>query len=117
MAHSVRTNRINTKNQQEALAELQAQKPQLKGKVKFLRVAWKKKTLKDGRLSGPLLINVRAPEEANTLVSDGLIHDHEPKFCEPFHSECNMTLCYKCWAYGHIAITCRKPQTCGNCTK
>ncbi len=86
MAHSVRTNRINTKNQQEALAELQAQNPQLKGKVKFLRVAWKKKTLKDGKLSGPLLIDVGTPEEANTLVSDGLIHDHEPKFCELFHN-------------------------------
>jgi hypothetical protein len=28
-----------------------------------------------------------------------------------------MTQCYKCWAYGHIAMTCRKPQTCGNCAK
>jgi hypothetical protein len=117
IAHSVRTNRIDTKNQQKALAELQAQYHQLKGKVKFLRVTWKKKTLKDGRLSGPLLINVGTPEEANTLVSDGLIHDHEPKNCEIFHSECNMTQCYKCWACGHIAMTCRKPQTCGNCAK
>jgi hypothetical protein len=73
--------------------------------------------LKDGKLSGPLLIKVGTPEEANTLVSDGLFHDHEPKNCKLFHSECNMTQCYKCWAYGHIAMMCRKPQTCGNCAK
>jgi hypothetical protein len=42
MAHSGRTNRIDTKNQQKALAELQAQNPLLTGKVKFLRMAWKK---------------------------------------------------------------------------
>jgi hypothetical protein len=39
MAHSVRTNRIDTKNQEKALAELQAQNTQLRGKAKFLRVA------------------------------------------------------------------------------
>jgi hypothetical protein len=58
MAHSVRTNRIEVANQGNALAELQAQNPELKGKVKFLRVAWQKRTLKDGRLKGPLLVEV-----------------------------------------------------------
>jgi hypothetical protein len=27
-----------------------------------------------------------------------------------------MTQCYKCQGYGHIAVLCRKPQTCANCT-
>jgi hypothetical protein len=78
IAQGVRTNRIETANQEKALADLHSQNPLLKGKVKFLRVAWKKKTLKDGRLKGPLLIDVGTPEEANTLVREGLIHDHEP---------------------------------------
>ncbi len=64
--------------------------------------------LKDGKLSGPLLIDMGTIEIANTLVSDCLIHDHEPKFCNLFHSKCNMTQLYKCWAYGHIAMTYRK---------
>jgi hypothetical protein len=91
MAHSVRRSRIDIKDQQTAIAELQLQNPQLKGRVKFLRVAWKRKTLKDGKLSGPLLIDVGTQEEVNTLVSEGLYHDHEPKNCELFHSECNIT--------------------------
>ncbi len=117
MVHSVRTNRINTKNQDKALAKLQAQNPQLKGKAKFLRVAWMKRPMKDGKLYGLLLINVETLEEANTLVYEGLVHDHEPKYSEIFHNECNMTQCYKCWAYGFIAMTWRKTQTCVNCEK
>ncbi len=62
IAHRVRTNRIDMKNQQKALEELQAQNPQLKTRVKFLKVAWRKTTLKDGKLYGPLLIDVRTPE-------------------------------------------------------
>jgi hypothetical protein len=106
MAHAVRTNRIEVANQEKALAELQAQNPLLKGKVKFLRVAWQKRTLKDGKLHGPLLINVGTPEEANTLVTEGLVHDHDLKNCAVFHSDCQMTLCFKCEGYGHIAVTC-----------
>jgi hypothetical protein len=25
--------------------------------------------------------------------------------------------CFKCYQYGHIAMTCQRPKTCGNCTK
>ncbi len=33
MVHSVRTNRVETANKEKAIAELQAQNPQLKNKV------------------------------------------------------------------------------------
>jgi hypothetical protein len=116
-AHSVRTNRIEVANQEKSLAELQAQNPLLKGRVKFLRVAWQKRTLKGGKLAGPLLMNVRTLEEANTLVTEGLVHNHDLKNCELFHYECQMTLYFKCQGYGHIAATCRKEQTCGVCAQ
>jgi hypothetical protein len=28
-----------------------------------------------------------------------------------------MTQCFKCYQYSHTAMTCRRPQTCGNCAK
>jgi hypothetical protein len=37
---AVRTNKIETANQEQALAELQALNPQLKDKVKFLKLTW-----------------------------------------------------------------------------
>ncbi len=117
MVHAVRTNRIETANQEKTLAELQAQNPQLKDKVKFLKLTWKQKTLKAGKLHGPLLIDVGTPKEANALVLEDLLHDHELKNCELFHSVCIMTQRFKCYQYGHIATTCRRSQTCGNCAK
>jgi hypothetical protein len=51
------------------------------------------------------------------MVEEGLLHDKEPKKCEIYVSECNITQCYKCQGYGHIAVTCRKPHTCANCAK
>ncbi len=53
MINAVRTNRIETANQERALAELQAQNSQLKDKVNFLKLTWKKQTLKNGKLHGP----------------------------------------------------------------
>jgi hypothetical protein len=117
MVHAVRTNRIETANQEKALAELQAQNPQLKDKVIFLKLTWQQKTLKAGRLHGPLLVDVGTPEEANTLVQEGLLHDYELKNCVLFRGECIMTQCFKCYHYGPIAMTCKRPQTCGNCAK
>ncbi len=91
MIHAMKTNRIETINKEKALAELQAQNPQLMDKVKFLKLTWQQKTLKASRLHGPLLVDVGTQEEANTLVQDGFLHNYELKNCELFHSECIMT--------------------------
>jgi hypothetical protein len=50
--------------------------------VKFLKVAWRKMTLNDGKLSGPLLIDMGTPEEANTLVLEGLIPTTSPRIAK-----------------------------------
>jgi hypothetical protein len=49
--------------------------------VKFLKRAWKKNTLKAEKLHGPLMINMGTLEEANILIQEGLLHDHELKYC------------------------------------
>jgi hypothetical protein len=41
MVHTVRTHKIETANQEKALAELQAQNSQLKDMVNFFKLAWK----------------------------------------------------------------------------
>ncbi len=106
MAHAVRTNRIEVTSQEKALAEQQAQNPQLKGKVKFLRAAWQKRTLKEGKRHRPLLIDLGTPEEVNILVTKGLQHDHDLNNCKLFHSGFQMTLCFKWQGYNHIEILC-----------
>ncbi len=108
--HNVSTNRIETANQKKPLA-------QLKDKVKFLNLTWKRQTLKAGKLHEPLSTDVGTPEERDTLVLEGIFYDDELKNCELFYSERIMTLCFKCYQYCHIAMTCWRPQTCRNCAK
>jgi hypothetical protein len=117
MVHAVRNNVIKTGNKAKALAELQAQNLQLKGKVRLLKLTWQQKVWKARKLHGLLLVDVGTPKEASILVQEGLLHNHELKNCELFHSECIMTQCFKCYHYGHFAVTCRRPQTCGSCRK
>jgi hypothetical protein len=76
-----------------SLAKLQAQNPQLNGKVKLLKLTCKKRTLTDAKLHEPLLVDIGTPEEATLLVKEGLVYDHEPKNCKLFHSECIMAQC------------------------
>jgi hypothetical protein len=48
-------------------------------------VAYEKKTLKKGKLNGGIPIDVRTPVSANTLLSEGLVHNHEPENCQQIH--------------------------------
>ncbi len=73
--------------------------------------------LKAGKLHGLLLIHVVTPEEVNTSVLQGLIHDYELKNYERLLSECIITLFFGCSLYGHIAMTYWRLHKSGNCTK
>jgi hypothetical protein len=115
MVHSIRRNRVETANQEKAIAELQTQNPQLKNKLKFLKLAGKTKTMMSRKPYRPLLIDIGTLDKAYIIVEKGLLHDKEPKKCDIFFSECNITQCYKCQGYGHIAVTCGKPQTRAYC--
>jgi hypothetical protein len=68
MAQSVRADRVEVANQEKALTELQAQNPELKGKVKFLKVAWQKRTLKDGKLKGRFSLRWEHPKKPTLLL-------------------------------------------------
>ncbi len=117
MAHAVRTSRVDLDEQAKSISDLEAQNPSLKGKVKILRVAWRSKTLKEQKSHGPLLLEVGTPGEANILVQEGLLHEGELKDCELFHGDCNLTECFRCRRYGHIAKRCYGKLACGYCAK
>ncbi len=80
--HAMRTSEIETANQEKALAELQAQDPELRDKVKLLKLTWQQKVQRAGKLHGPLLVDVRTRKKAKTLVQEGLLHENELKNCK-----------------------------------
>ncbi len=117
MAHAVKVSREDQKEQAKSITNIESQNPYLKSRVKILCISWHLKTLKCGKVRGPLLLEVGNPGEANILVQEGLLHDGGLKDCELFIEDCTFTQCYKCYHFGHTAKTCKGRRSCGHCAK
>jgi hypothetical protein len=113
LAHGIRVSQAQ--EPQQAIQDIYKQNPKLQGTVEILRVAWTRKLLRTGRKMGPLHISVAEPEQANVLIRSGLIWDYELHDCEPFIGECQVTQCFRCYQYGHLARMCRNTPRCGFC--
>jgi hypothetical protein len=113
MAHGIKVNQIQ--GQAQAIEEIYRQNPKLRGAVNIVRVTFTKKLLRSGRTTGPLIISVTEPEQANRLIDAGLIWQYELHDCEPFDGDCVITQCFKCYQYGHTGQRCRNTQRCGFC--
>jgi hypothetical protein len=113
LAHGVKVSQIQDTKQ--AIEAIYGQNPKLRDTVEILRVAWARKLLQSGRKTGPLHISVAEPEQANILIQGGLVWDYQLHDCEPYIGECQITQCFNCYQYGHLAKMCRNIQQCGFC--
>jgi hypothetical protein len=104
MAYGIRVNQVQ--GQAQAIEELYKQNPKLRGTVDIVRVAFTKKLLWSGRTTGPLIISVTEPEQANHLINAGLIWQYKLHDCEPFEGNCVITQCFKCYKYRHVGHRC-----------
>jgi hypothetical protein len=57
----------------ERIEQVYKQNLGLRGAVEILRVAFTKRLLQSGCTTGPLIISVAEPEQANRLIDAGLI--------------------------------------------
>jgi hypothetical protein len=71
IAHGIRVNQIQS--QAQAISEIYRQNPKLQGTVEIIWVAFTKKLLRSSRTTGPLIISVTKPEQANRLIDARLI--------------------------------------------
>jgi hypothetical protein len=74
--------------QGNAIEEIYKQNPGLRGSIEILEVAFSKKLLRSGCTTGPLVISVAEPEQANRLIDTGLVWHCELHDCEPFNGDC-----------------------------
>jgi len=63
----------------------------------------------------PLVIKVNSAEQANQLISEGVVIAYDLKLVDRYDSKCRITQCFKCQKYGHISLTCRNAERCGHC--
>jgi len=114
IAHGIQVNQIQGQPD-ERIEQIYKQNPKIRGLVEILRVAFTKKLLRSGRTTGPLIISVAEPEQANRLIDASLIWHHELHDCEPFNRNCVITQCFKCYQYRHVAHNCHNIQRYGVC--
>ena len=57
-------------------------------------MSFSRKLLRSGRKTGPLIISVAEPEQANHIIDAGLIYGYELHNCEPYDGNCVVTQCF-----------------------
>jgi hypothetical protein len=72
VAHRIRVNQVQG-TQDERIEQVYKQNPRLQGTVDILWVAFSKRLIRSGRTTGPLIISMAEPEQANSLIDAGLI--------------------------------------------
>jgi hypothetical protein len=115
IAHGIRVAAVDPAKKEDAIAGIIAQNPGLLGQVEIVRLAWARKTIKLGKRIAPLHIGVATPEQANTLIEQGLLLDSELHDCEVFWGDCQLVQCFHCQSYKHTAKHCRNAVRCGFC--
>ena len=88
MAHGIRVCQVQSQDQ--VIKDIKEQNPKLRD-LEIVRATFTKRLLKSGRATGPLIISVTEPEQANCLIDAGLIWLYKLHNCELFASECNVT--------------------------
>jgi hypothetical protein len=123
LAHGIVINQLQTQDQLAAIRRIYGQNPGLQGKAEILRATWTKGTIRKweqkGRPAngtGPLLISLASPEQANYIIDNGLIWGYQIHECEPYCGDCQVTQCFKCYKYGHTQKMCPVANRCGFCS-
>jgi hypothetical protein len=62
-----------------------------------------------------LIIEVDSAEQANRLITEGVIIGYDLKLTERYDVSCRITQCFKCQKYGHISSICSNTEKCGHC--
>jgi hypothetical protein len=63
IAHGIRVNQVQG-SLEERIEQIYKQNPGLRGNVDILQVAFRKRLIQSGRMTGPLIISVAEPEQA-----------------------------------------------------
>ena len=64
---------------------------------------------------GSLLIEVESVAGAQSLCDRGVVIEAQIFNCEPYSGELQITQCFNCHAFGHLAKACTRKTRCGFC--
>ncbi len=85
--------------------------------VEILNAVFQKRTLASSNSTGPLLVSVAEPEQANTMVQQEINWRYQAHNCELFEGNARPVQCFQCYKFDHMAKYCRQAARCGFCGK
>lgn len=115
IAHGMRVRHIDAANQKRIIAEFKAANADHHQDLDIARIAWPRRTINADKLWSSLYIEVTSAETANRLITEVFLDENECKECERFCHDCQISQCFNCQQYGHIAARCSKATSCGHC--
>jgi len=83
--------------------------------LKIQRVAWLRNPEHYKKTATSIIIETDSAEQANRLISEGVIAQFELKATELYDPNSRIRQCFNCQRYGHITNSCKHETRCGFC--
>ena len=117
LIHEIRVAGVDTFNQSQAITKIYDQNTRLHSEIEITRLSWNKRTIKNGKRYGSLLLFTANMKVADAIINQGLLHEGELKNCERFISNARIYQCFQCQGYEHSGKSYKKSQACGHCSQ
>ena len=69
----------------------------------------------EGKWYSTLLVDTLCPEAANQLIDEGMLENLQVHTCEAYNRATQLTQCFQCQVYGHVARVCKGAEKCTYC--
>ena len=101
--HGVQKNAFKQEAQEAGKKAIYRDNLNLKKVIQVEKFGWRMAVQKNGKKSGPMLVNLKTPDQANHLIQNELVIKNKLKMVELFNSYCLISCCYSCQGYAHQA--------------
>jgi hypothetical protein len=113
VVHGVPTSKLNEKADCGAISEIEKGNSMPAGCI--TKVTNLRRKEKRGRQSRSIILYLNDRQQAKKSTEKGIFIDYAPYVVERFCPQSQITQCYKCYAYGHQAASCKHHERCGKC--
>jgi len=115
VAHGVKVHRRGEMDWARTSEEIVGQNGGIHPGLHIGSIGWK--TIRGIELKrySTIRFEVATPEQANDIISKGLVVNGEYRMCERHDPGLQFTHCWNCGGFGHIAAHCKKVVPCEKC--
>lgn len=85
--------------------------------ISVQKLSWLRRKLPKDKTHAALVLSTPSAVIANKIIQEGLVINYALHTAVVFNSAFAVTQCFKCHAFGHIAVHCQAGEKCGKCAE